>query len=120
MLPLIRRKENRSFLGEAQQRMTDWNAMLDKVENVSRSPLRPQMVVRGLSDLLADDAIVSLDCGANTHFAARCLRLKEKQRLTGTGCWRAWRLGCRSRLPRNWPIPPGNLLRWLAMAVLPC
>jgi pyruvate dehydrogenase (quinone) len=85
MLPLIQRKENRSFLGEAQQRMTDWNAMLDKVENVSRSPLRPQMVVRGLSDLLADDAIVSLDCGANTHFAARCLRLKEKQRLTGTG-----------------------------------
>lgn len=85
MLPLIQRKENRSFLDEAQQRMTDWNAMLDRVENVSRSPLRPQMVVRGLSDLLADDAIVSLDCGANTHFAARCLRLKEKQRLTGTG-----------------------------------
>jgi pyruvate dehydrogenase (quinone) len=41
--------------------------------------------VRALSDLLADDAIISLDCGANTHFAARCLRLRENQRLTGTG-----------------------------------
>jgi pyruvate dehydrogenase (quinone) len=29
--------------------------------------------------------VISLDCGANTHFAARCLRLRENQRLTGTG-----------------------------------
>jgi pyruvate dehydrogenase (quinone) len=43
------------------------------------------MVIRALSDLLPDDAVISLDCGANTHFAARCLRLKANQRLTGTG-----------------------------------
>lgn len=85
MLPLIPRKSDRSFLAEAQQRMSDWNGMLERVESTSRAPLRPQMVVRALSDLLADDAIVSLDCGANTHFAARCLRLRENQRLTGTG-----------------------------------
>jgi pyruvate dehydrogenase (quinone) len=35
--------------------------------------------------LLADDAVISLDCGANTHFAARCLKLRPNQRLTGTG-----------------------------------
>lgn len=85
MLPLLRRNSDRSFLTEAQQRMSDWNATLDRVEATSRSPLRPQMVVRALSDLLADDAIISLDCGANTHFAARCLRLRERQRFTGTG-----------------------------------
>jgi pyruvate dehydrogenase (quinone)/pyruvate decarboxylase len=65
--------------------MGDWNALLDKVEATARSPLRPQMVIRALSDLLPDDAVISLDCGANTHFAARCLRLKANQRLTGTG-----------------------------------
>jgi pyruvate dehydrogenase (quinone) len=43
------------------------------------------MVIRALSDLLPDDAVISLDCGANTHFAARCLRLRANQRLTGTG-----------------------------------
>ena len=85
MLPLVQRKGDRTFLTEAQQRMSDWNGMLQRVEATSRSPLRPQMVVRALSDLLAGDAIVSLDCGANTHFAARCLRLREDQRLTGTG-----------------------------------
>ena len=85
MLPMLRRKDDRSFLTEAQQRMSDWNGLLERVEAVSRIPLRLQTVVRALSDLLADDAIVSLDCGANTHFAARCLKLRENQRFTGTG-----------------------------------
>jgi pyruvate dehydrogenase (quinone) len=85
MLPLLQRKTDRSFLTEAQQRMSDWNGLLERVETASRSPLRPQMVVRAVSDLLADDAIISLDCGANTHFAARCLKLRENQRFTGTG-----------------------------------
>jgi pyruvate dehydrogenase (quinone)/pyruvate decarboxylase len=43
------------------------------------------MVVRALSDLASDDAMISLDCGANTYFAARHFRLRAGQYLTGTG-----------------------------------
>jgi pyruvate dehydrogenase (quinone) len=85
LLPLVMRKADRSFLQEAQRRMADWNGLLEKVVTTARSPLRPQMVIRTLSDLLPNDAVISLDCGANTHFAARCLQLKAGQRLTGTG-----------------------------------
>jgi pyruvate dehydrogenase (quinone)/pyruvate decarboxylase len=85
LLPLIDRKNDRSFLAEAQHRMSDWNTLLDQVVGTTRAPLRPQMVIRAVSDLIADDAVISLDCGANTHFAARCLQLRERQRLTGTG-----------------------------------
>jgi pyruvate dehydrogenase (quinone) len=85
LLPLLTRKTDRGFLQEAQGRMKDWNQLLEKVVTTARSPLRPQMVVRTLSDLLPDKAVISLDCGANTHFAARCLQLKAGQRLTGTG-----------------------------------
>ncbi|MBV8963824.1 MAG: pyruvate oxidase [Hyphomicrobiales bacterium] len=85
LLPLLEHKRARAFLDEAQRRMADWNELLNQVESVERSPLRPQMVIRAVSDLLADDAVISLDCGANTHFAARCLRLRAGQRLTGTG-----------------------------------
>jgi pyruvate dehydrogenase (quinone) len=85
LLPLLLRKSDRGFLGEAQRRMGDWNDLLEKVESTVQTPLRPQMVIRALSDLLAEDAVISLDCGANTHFAARCLRLRANQRLTGTG-----------------------------------
>jgi pyruvate dehydrogenase (quinone)/pyruvate decarboxylase len=85
LLPLLQRKTDRGFLSEARQRMADWNKLLDDVEGTARSPLRPQMVVRAVSDLMADNAVISLDCGANTHFAARCLSLRENHRLTGTG-----------------------------------
>jgi pyruvate dehydrogenase (quinone) len=85
LLPMLTRKFDRGFLQEAQRRMADWNQLLDKVATTAKSPLRPQMVVRTLSDLLPDNALISLDCGANTHFAARCLQLKAGQRLTGTG-----------------------------------
>jgi pyruvate dehydrogenase (quinone) len=85
LLPMLQRKTDRSFLNEAQQRMVAWNSLLERVENTAKSPLRPQMVIRALSDALADNAVISLDCGANTHFAARCLRLRPNQRLTGTG-----------------------------------
>jgi pyruvate dehydrogenase (quinone) len=59
--------------------------LLDRVCATARTPLRPQMVMRVLSELLAPDAIISLDCGANTHFAARIIELRENQKLTGTG-----------------------------------
>ena len=85
LLPLLHNKADRSFLAEAQEHVRRWNALLERVESTRRSPLRPQMAIRALSDVLADDAVISLDCGANTHFAARHLRLRARQRLTGTG-----------------------------------
>jgi pyruvate dehydrogenase (quinone) len=85
LVPMLRRKDDRSFLTAVQQRMQSWNALLDQIDSTQRTPLRPQMVIRALSDALADDAVISLDCGANTHFSARHLRLRPGQRLTGTG-----------------------------------
>jgi pyruvate dehydrogenase (quinone) len=85
LIPLLQRQSDRGFLQEAQSRMADWNRLLGEVETTPRSPLRPQMVIKAISDLIADDAVISLDCGANTHFAARNLMLRPGQRLTGTG-----------------------------------
>jgi pyruvate dehydrogenase (quinone) len=85
LTPLLEKKTDPQFLQLAQSRMREWNALLTQVVQAKRSPLRPQMVIRTLGDALAPDAIISLDCGANTHFAARTLQLKEDQSLTGTG-----------------------------------
>jgi pyruvate dehydrogenase (quinone)/pyruvate decarboxylase len=83
--PSLKRKADRGFLQIAQQKMREWNTLLDAVEASDRAPLRPQRVIRALSDRLNEDAVISLDCGANTHFAARHLRLRAGQQLTGTG-----------------------------------
>jgi pyruvate dehydrogenase (quinone) len=85
LIPLLQRQSDRSFLREAQSRMAAWTRLLSQVESTSRSPLRPQMVIKAVSDLIADDAVISLDCGANTHFASRNLMLRPGQRLIGTG-----------------------------------
>jgi pyruvate dehydrogenase (quinone)/pyruvate decarboxylase len=84
LLPMLDAKDG-GFLKDAQSRMREWNSLLDRVCATARSPLRPQMVMRILSEQLAKDAVISLDCGANTHFAARIIQLREGQQLTGTG-----------------------------------
>jgi pyruvate dehydrogenase (quinone)/pyruvate decarboxylase len=65
--------------------MGDWVALLDRLETSPRTPLPPQTVIRALSDLIDDDAIISLDCGTNTHYSARHLRLRAGQQLTSAG-----------------------------------
>jgi pyruvate dehydrogenase (quinone) len=85
LLPMLQQKQDRSFLTTAQSRMRMWNDLVRRVVATERSPMRPQTAIAALSEALAPDAVISLDCGANTHFAARTLMLKEGQRLTGTG-----------------------------------
>ncbi len=84
--PLLRRQEDRRFLQQAQARMSDWTALLRGVETTQPRPrLRPQTVVRAFGELAPDRALFSLDCGANTQFAARHIRLRAGQGWTGSG-----------------------------------
>jgi len=84
--PLLRRQTDRRFLADAQARMRDWNALLRRVEGTQkRARLRPQTVVRALSELAPDTALFSLDCGCNTQFAARHITIRAGQDWTGSG-----------------------------------
>ncbi len=86
LLPMLQPKADRGFLREAQARMRDWRGLLDRVEATQKGPrLRPQTAIRALSDLAPDNALFSMDCGANTHFAARHIRLRQGQGWTGSG-----------------------------------
>ena len=84
LLPLLRQHDD-AFVAEARSRMRDWNTTLERIERSDRSPLRPQRVIRAVSDAAADDAIITFDCGANTHFAARHFRFRKQQRLISPG-----------------------------------
>ena len=75
---------------------------------------------RALSDLMADNAVVSLDCGANTHFAARSIRLRANQRFTGTGMLATMAPGVSFAMAAQLPIPIGNPSLSPEMAALPC
>ena len=85
LLPMLEQKQDRGFLTTAQARMHEWNDLMRRVATTERTPMRPQTAIAALVESLAPDAVISLDCGANTHFVARTLMPKEGQRLTGTG-----------------------------------
>jgi thiamine pyrophosphate-dependent acetolactate synthase large subunit-like protein len=70
-----------------------------------------------LSDLIDDNAVTSLDCGANTYFPARCIRLREHQRFSGTGMLATMALGMSYAIAARLANPIGNPSRSSVTAV---
>jgi len=79
LLPHLVRRDDRSFLEKAQAGMQKWRETLHSRASRDDVPLKPQVVAEGLNALLADDAIVSVDCGTVTAFAARHIQMKRGQ-----------------------------------------
>jgi len=85
LLPLVQRKEDRSFLEQSQHGMKKWNDLLrTRAENADR-PLKAAVVAYHLNELLADDAIVTADCGTVTSYAARYLKMRGDMMFSSSG-----------------------------------
>jgi pyruvate dehydrogenase (quinone) len=85
LLPLVQRKEDRGFLEKSQERMRKWNELLRTRAEVSDRPLKPAVVAHHIDQLLADDAIVTTDCGTVTTYAARYLQMREGMLFSSSG-----------------------------------
>ncbi|MGB7925058.1 MAG: thiamine pyrophosphate-dependent enzyme [Pyrinomonadaceae bacterium] len=85
LLPLIRRRDDRSFLEQARERMKEWRELMRTRATREDMPLKPQVVARHLNDLLAEDAIISTDSGTITTWAARYLDMKRGQLFSCSG-----------------------------------
>jgi pyruvate dehydrogenase (quinone)/pyruvate oxidase len=85
LVPLLERRNDRSFLEKSQARMKEWNELLERRATREDSPLKPQVVARELGQLLRDDAIVTTDSGTNTTWAARHIRIRRGQLFSCSG-----------------------------------
>ncbi len=85
LIPLLKRKENRSFLEAAQAGMRDWRSAIDKRATRTDKPMKPQVVARVLGERLRDDAIVSCDSGTIATWWARHVPAKRGQMHTLSG-----------------------------------
>ncbi len=85
LLPFVARKEDRSFLEEAQDGMKDWWELMGKRAMRDEVPIKPQRVAWELSKLAADDAIISGDSGTNTTWIARQFLIKKDQKFSCSG-----------------------------------
>ncbi len=57
------------------------------LENSTRNdkPIKPQVIAKAVSDELKDGAIISVDSGTNTTWAARYIDMREGMKFSGSG-----------------------------------
>ncbi len=86
LLPLIKKKSDRSFLTKAQERMGHWNRLMEQRGTNLASPMKPQVVFHELNKVLADDALITCDAGTDTTWIARHVHMKPSMQfwLSGT------------------------------------
>jgi pyruvate dehydrogenase (quinone) len=85
LLPLLHRKDDRAFLEKAQDRMKSWRELLHERGTQEATPMKPQTVPLTLSPLLADNTIVTCDCGNNTTWAARYIQMQDNMLFSTSG-----------------------------------
>ncbi len=85
LLPLIHRKEGRSFLRKAQERMKEWNNVMRERGTRTDMPMKPQVVTYHLNKLLDRDAIVSSDSGTIATWTARYIEMRDGMQFSLSG-----------------------------------
>lgn len=85
LIPLLRRKEKRTFLEAAQAGMKDWREALEKQATRTDKPMKPQVVAWELGKRLREDAIVSCDSGTIATWWARYIPVRRGQMHTLSG-----------------------------------
>jgi pyruvate dehydrogenase (quinone) len=75
------------FLRSKQQSMKEWIELLDRQSKQidKKKPIKPQTIASAVSEELHDNAIISVDSGTNTIWAARFLNIREGMKFSVSG-----------------------------------
>jgi pyruvate dehydrogenase (quinone) len=85
LIPLLNRKEDRTFLEKAQKGMKEWWDFMDKLASSDGTPMKPQLVAHELGRRLRDNAIVIADSGTVATWFARHIPARRGQFYTLSG-----------------------------------
>ena len=85
LLPLLKRRPDRSFLEKTQGRMKEWWDLMKTRETRTESPMKPQVIAAAVNEHLRENAIVSTDSGTITIWAARHIHMKRGMKFSCSG-----------------------------------
>jgi pyruvate dehydrogenase (quinone) len=85
LMPLLKRKQDRSFLKKAQEGTKDWWKVMEEGATRRDKPMKPQVVAWELGKRLSSNAIVSCDSGTITTWFARCIPARRGQMYSLSG-----------------------------------
>jgi pyruvate dehydrogenase (quinone)/pyruvate oxidase len=82
-----REAEQQEFLRSKQQSMKRWTELLDRQSKQTdkKKPIKPQAIASAVSEELYDNAIISVDSGTNTIWAARFLNIRKGMKFSVSG-----------------------------------
>jgi pyruvate dehydrogenase (quinone) len=85
LVPLLHQKYDLGFLKSKQQAMKKWNRLMREQSTRTDKPIKPQVIAQAVSDELEDNAIISVDCGTNTSWAARHIDIRKGMKFSVSG-----------------------------------
>lgn len=85
LIPLLERRQDRSFLETAQKSMREWRALMEERGTRPDKPMKPQVVAWELGKRLRNDAIFTSDSGTIATWYARQISVRGEQMCTLSG-----------------------------------
>lgn len=82
---MVNKNIKEEYLDEIKKLKNEWLDLLEKEADPTRTPIRPQYIVKVLNDKIADDAIITLDVGDNGWFFGRNFWMKKTQKMLLSG-----------------------------------
>ncbi len=85
LLPLLKRKQDRSYIEAIQDEMESWWKLMDERGSRKDKPMKPQVPAWELGKLLSDRAIVTCDSGTIATWWARQIPARRGQKFSLSG-----------------------------------
>ncbi len=79
LLPLLAEKDSEPARARIAQMKQEWDTHRDLEADGNAAPLRPPFIMKVLSTLIPDDAVISLDVGENQWWFGRNFRMKRQK-----------------------------------------
>ncbi len=79
LLPLLEAKQQAGQKSRIEQMKREWDARRDREADADVTPLRPPFIMKVLSGIIPDNAIISLDVGENQWWFGRNFRMKTQR-----------------------------------------
>ena len=77
LIPLVRERDDPGAPGKIARMKQEWDEVRDREADAKAAPLRPPFIMKVLSDILPEDAIISVDVGENQWWFGRNFRMKR-------------------------------------------
>jgi pyruvate dehydrogenase (quinone) len=86
LLPLLHEKQKSlDFLRSKQHAMKNWNSLLKEQSSRTDTPIKPQVIAAAVSEELEENAIISVDSGTITSWAARYIKINKGMKFSLSG-----------------------------------